>query len=243
MAKDYEAQKALIFDMLSSEGKAVAEQICEETKQVIIESRRHAEQVDELLLAARDRANKTESIDDCVIRLLTEWLEGVTRETLGKGLFSLAIFRAISKRFSDPPKSNIQREFWVANSDNALQMFVLEWCKVFGSEKNNNTYFTKTVSEETFFGCLDRKGISKEQFKAFSFDMCTFRDKFIAHEDWYHRPIPLMEGAVNVIDAYEDALMEKYDGIFIVEQPLLAAYRQYIRDIEEYLNQIKVRDI
>ena len=47
MAKDYEAQKALIFDMLSSEGKAVAEQICEETKQVIIESRRHAEQGDE----------------------------------------------------------------------------------------------------------------------------------------------------------------------------------------------------
>jgi len=70
-------------------------------------------------------------------------------------------------------------------------------CKVFGSERNNKTYYTNCIEE------LD--GIEN-----IANDMKEFRDKYIAHSDFYNKPVPIMEKAVNVIRQFDKAMIAKY---------------------------------
>ena len=96
-------------------------------------------------------------------------------------------------------------------------MAAVEWCKVFGSERNNKTYYPKCIEE------LD--GIEK-----IANDMREFRDKFIAHYDFYNKPIPFMEKAVNVIRQFDKAMIDKY-GLDNQEktEDVISAYREDIR--------------
>lgn len=96
-------------------------------------------------------------------------------------------------------------------------MAAVEWCKVFGSERNNRTYYTKCIEE------LD--GIND-----IANDMREFRDKYIAHSDFYNKPIPIMEKAVNVVRRFDKAMINKY-GLDNQEttEDVINTYRKDIR--------------
>ena len=77
-------------------------------------------------------------------------------------------------------------------------MATVEWCKVFGSKKNNKTHYTLCI------GPLE--GIEET-----SDDMKEFRDKYISHYDYYNKPIPFMDKAVRIVESFDQAMLEKYD--------------------------------
>ena len=102
-------------------------------------------------------------------------------------------------------------------SNNCLMMAAVEWCKVFGSERNNKTYYTNCIEE------LDEINDTANEMK-------EFRDKYIAHSDFYNKPVPIMEKAVNVVRQFDKAMIDKY-GLDNQEttEDVINAYREDIR--------------
>lgn len=233
------------FEPLSDKAKDILEHLRENTKEELRRSRRPIKHIEDILITAKERYEFScyESLDQVILRYLMETLEDVTRGLLGRALFYLAIYRELNNRTQKEEKNDVQRQFWVANQDSAVQMFAVNWCKVFGSETNNNTYYTKTVSEGQLYEKLESTGSNEEEFRTLSRAMCCFRDKYIAHEDWFHNPIPIMDDAVKIIFAYDEALIEKYNGYLIVAETLMEAYERYRKEIREYLDYTGIKEL
>ena len=138
-------------------------------------------------------------------------------EILSNFFFNLESYRVLNEHISSLKPNNSTRPLWIVFSNNCLMMAAVEWCKVFGSERNNKTYYTNCIEE------LD--GIEN-----IANDMKEFRDKYIAHSDFYNKPVPIMEKAVNVVRQFDKAMIAKY-GLDNQEttEDVISAYREDIR--------------
>jgi hypothetical protein len=91
---------------------------------------------------------------------------------------------ALSSRIKD------NNSFWESMILAYRELAVIEWCKVFGSRKEN-LHWTKTPIGKTAeqaredFRCrlLSKTGFNQEQWEIYHRDMLIFRDKFVAHLD------------------------------------------------------------
>lgn len=100
-------------------------------------------------------------------------------------------------------------QFMVTVSDANLQMCFVLWCKIFGSERNNELHWRNFVSEEAFYGRLARNNeISEEEFDKYSGDMRRFRNKYVSHTDPYDVPVPYLKTAIDAV-LVVDELMSK----------------------------------
>lgn len=144
-------------------------------------------------------------------------------------LYSMALYREIrpwerDNKVFDPEL----RKFWLMISNNAILMTVINWCKVFGAEKNKKTNYSRYVDAEHFR--TELKGIS---FEDISERMRNIRDKFAVHEDDYskRKPIPEFDPAIQVMEAFTRTVQQEYD---IPDLPpirgCLEAYKEQIRN-------------
>lgn len=142
-------------------------------------------------------------------------------------LYSIALYREVgtperNENVFDP----IVRRFWITISDNAIQMAVIHWCKVFGTKNNNITYYSHFVNQDHFKAKL--KGIS---FDNISEQMRYFRDKYAGHEDNASRPIPYFESAIIVMEVFNEIVQEEYDIPYLFNiRSRLEAYKMQIQD-------------
>lgn len=144
-------------------------------------------------------------------------------------LYSMALYREIrpnerNNDFYDP----FLREFWISISNNAIMMAVINWCKVFGAEKNNRTHYSHFVETEHF-----NKKILGISFQEYADSMLNVRDKFAAHEDKEEerKEIPSFDIAVRVMAAFVETVEEEYNVPSIPSiQTTYEAYKLQIRD-------------
>ena len=143
---------------------------------------------------------------------------------LEKVLYSIAIYRTILQRI-EKITDCYEKEFWTININNAIQMAIIDWCKVFGSEWENEFHCKKHIELE----------IDKETKDA----MVLFRNKFIAHKEDVKIPVPILDGAMNVIYKFDDKVRTEYrlDGY----PELKNSYEAYVIRMEDCLQQYKER--
>ena len=74
--------------------------------------------------------------------------------------------------------------FWRRANSNFLDIAVLEWCKVFGKEKEKH-YALKVITNPDHFSAelLAKLAISQAEFDIYRNAMLALRDRFIAHLD------------------------------------------------------------
>ena len=95
---------------------------------------------------------------------------------------NLAYYRT-SFRHSEVWKQRSQHvAFWMTVHNNALDMCVLAWCKLFG-KVNDQHAWQKVVSDSAAFevDLLKHLGASAVEFNKFRDAMFGYRDKFVAH--------------------------------------------------------------
>src|SRR6202030_518737 len=76
--------------------------------------------------------------------------------------------------------------FWRQVNSNAIDILVLDWCKLFADKDGNSEHgWRRLVSDPASFeaALLSDLGLTADQFKDYCQEMRTLRDKFIAHLD------------------------------------------------------------
>lgn len=78
----------------------------------------------------------------------------------------------------------VRRQFWVNANGNAIDIAVLEWCKLFADRKGKH-HWTRVVSDEAAFlaQLLRALGMSAKEFHDFARSVLRYRNKFVAHLD------------------------------------------------------------
>ncbi len=119
-------------------------------------------------------------------------------EILSNFFFDLESYRALLLHIESLEINDPSRPLWILLSNNCLMMATVEWCKIFGSENNNKTHYSK---------CIDQLGEIEET----SNEMREFRDKYISHYDFYNKSIPFMDKAVKIVERFDQAMLAKYE--------------------------------
>ncbi len=129
----------------------------------------------------------------------------------------------------------IQDDFWVNVNGNFLDMSILEWCKLFADQRGKH-YWRKVVSNPIVFysGMLHELGIPESKFEAFTNEMRTYRDKFVAHldsEEIMHIPNNLILTQKTVSYLYDYILGNEDEGDFFIDAEKRATnfYQHYLR--------------
>ena len=164
-------------------------------------------------------------------------------ETIGRvfgiideALYSMALYHEIR-----PSERNDQvfdpdlRRFWISISNNAILMSVIQWCKVFGSEYNNDTHYSHFVDTNHF-----KEHLNGVPYDNISKSMRNIRNKFAAHEDPIEEreEIPCFETARKVMEAFYETVQEEYD---IPSLPsVLGTYESYQLQIQDYLKECRI---
>ena len=117
-------------------------------------------------------------------------------------LYNIAVYRTLSSLnpVNDTPiiiEDPYRRDFWINTSNNAIQMAIIDWCKVFGSEKDN-PYHTRKHLNITVDDQIRRP-------------MIRFRNKYIAHKDNEPVSVPVLDGAIQAMFEFDEKIRELYD--------------------------------
>lgn len=172
------------------------------------------------------------------ISIKREWDDNIGRAfgIIDEILYSFALNREIrpSERdeiIYDP----YLRRFWLSISNNAVLLAIINWCKLFGSERNNDMYFSHFVSKERVFN-----RIGETSFLQLSKKMRNIRDKFAAHEDRKSEieRIPEFKEAINVMEVFKEAVQEEYD--IPVLPPVKEKYESFQLQIRDCLKNCKI---
>jgi hypothetical protein len=125
-----------------------------------------------------------------------------------------------------------EASFWITASNNALDMCVLEFCKLFG-ERTGKHYWRKVVTDRDAFvaGLLRALDFDDAEYLAYLGEMKDYRDQFIAHLDdqrTMHPPVlKHAESAVLFLHGWivdREAAVGLLDAQIDTAQKLLAGY-------------------
>jgi hypothetical protein len=106
--------------------------------------------------------------------------------------------------------------FWRVMHGNLLDMGVIEWCKLFGSDDaDHQKIHWKNVipqNEQDAFraGMLETLGIDKKQFDEYWKEMKNYRDQHAAHRDFHKNDVthyPIFDLALESTYVYYDYLI------------------------------------
>ena len=140
-------------------------------------------------------------------------------------LYNIAAYKTIQSFISKDDsliENPYEQEFWVEMLNNAIQMAIIDWCKIFGSERDNPYHYKKHLENE-----INGIGQIKEP-------MILFRNKFAVH--WTNKkvPVPYLDGARELIYAFDQVIRGKYDLDGYPElQNIYECYQLRVEDVCE----------
>ena len=78
----------------------------------------------------------------------------------------------------------VKRQFWIGANANAIDVAVLDWCKLFWKGKHHWEKVVPEADQSDFLkGLCDSLNMSEEQFASESKTIAHYRDKFVGHLD------------------------------------------------------------
>ncbi len=106
--------------------------------------------------------------------------------------------------------------YLVTVADACIQMYVINWCKIFGAERNNPIHWKKYgVVEEGFFQKLQKDcGITKGDFDCCRKAMMDFRNKYVAHTDDFDGVVPFLRITLDALVTLDAVLIDLNDELF-----------------------------
>ena len=159
---------------------------------------------------------------------------------------NLAYYRTSFRRSGVWKRRSQDFSFWMTVQSNALDMCVLDWCKLFG-KRNDQHAWQEVVSDSAAFesNLLKGLGVSVGEFDKFRDAMFGYRDKFVAHLDSLRKisipEIELAQDSVNFYCAYvaeHEAEVGDLQGLPDSALKLKLGYEQSEREAEAVYSQL-----
>lgn len=124
---------------------------------------------------------------------------------------SVALKRALAAADPDPALN-----FWRVLHGNLLDVAVLEWCKLFGSddEEHQLVHWKNVFADEARFRAdlFAHLGLEQEEWLAYWQQMKAYRDQHVAHLDFNRRDVthfPNLESALSSTVYYYSQLIQE----------------------------------
>lgn len=127
---------------------------------------------------------------------------------------------------------SLANQFWNTMHGNCIDIAVIEWCKIFGSERQEKHHWKRVVKDAAGYKSqllTDRFGGSEAIWEAYRNSLLTYRDKFVAHLDEDNQYIvPYLHKAHELVISHYDYLLkyEVNDDIFNEPPPNIQEYYQ-----------------
>lgn len=134
-----------------------------------------------------------------------------------------------------PPER--EAEFWTTINGNFIDTSVMEWCKLFGDDKELH-HWKQIVDDSASFRqrLLKDVGISEEQWKNCWESLKTYRDEFLAHLDSEHTmQIPDMTIPMRMVAFYHGQLRACCSGPNVMHD--------LPNDMQQYYNQCRAEAV
>lgn len=100
----------------------------------------------------------------------------------------VALKRALTAADPEPALN-----FWRVMHGNLLDVAVLEWCKLFGSddEEHQQVHWKNVFADQAIFrtGLFAHIGVDQQIWRAYWEQMKNYRDQHVAHLDFNHRDV------------------------------------------------------
>lgn len=149
-------------------------------------------------------------------------------------LYNIAVYRTILKDFNSDRDCGIiensnQHEFWTCMLNNAIQMAVIDWCKVFGSAYNNPFHYSKHLMQTI------------ENADEITASMIRFRNKYIAHKTETKVPATVLDKAMDAIYEFDQKARGEYN---LDDYPILQVrYDSFRLQIEGLLEEYGINKL
>jgi hypothetical protein len=146
---------------------------------------------------------------------------------------NLAYYRA---RQDDGERLTPETDYWNSIHDNCVDKALLEWCKLFGSERENY-HWKKIITDLDTFECelLRNANTSADEFASYTSQMKRLRDKFVVHLDYENEMfLPLQDVAWSTIQTYFNRVTDvELIGVAVIgpgEMPITEYYNQKLAE-------------
>lgn len=110
-------------------------------------------------------------------------------------------------------KTKATNEFWATVQHNYIDIYVLEWLKLFGDHNDKHHWKKVTEDSEVFKEkMLKHCSITEDDLKSCRESFKTYRDKFLAHLDSEDvMQIPKLDSALCVVNYYYSYVIDELD--------------------------------
>jgi hypothetical protein len=146
---------------------------------------------------------------------------------------NVALKKALPRVHDDP-----HLIFWRLIYGNQMDVSVLEWCKLFGSDnaEQQPIHWKNVATDQQLFriGLFAALGIDEARWTAYWHEMKRYRDRNVAHHDPRRKDIkffPKLDLAMGSAHYYYDYVRGELSKLHIDQQP--ADIRKYAQDFEE----------
>lgn len=125
----------------------------------------------------------------------------------------------------------LANQFWNTTIGNYLDIAVIEWCKIFGNEKQEKHHWKKVIKDPVRYKVqlLTLFEGGEVRWAAYWKELLTYRDKFAAHLDEDNQYIvPYLRNAYELIENHYNYLLEHEtgEGFFKTPPPDIKVYYQ-----------------
>jgi hypothetical protein len=152
----------------------------------------------------------------------------------------VAYYRSIKAELN---KQDIKSNFWAKTCNAHLEAGILDWCKVFGSEGPNRTHWKKTAGQtpdaaqdEFRQQVLIKTGFTSRDWVNYHKEMCTFRDRYVAHLDFDKiPPVPFLDKALQVAFAYDAWIRKQIEPDIIDDPRLEQLYDNWLAESSQFV--------
>lgn len=140
------------------------------------------------------------------------------------------------KRSLEAANPDPRLNFWNVQYGGLMNLSVIEWCKLFGSDKNNDLHWKNVYAnriDDFRSRMIEASGVSASAWKAYHSHLKNWRDQEFAHEDIDARPrerYPHFDIALAVAGFYHAELIAELDELEVFSLPKdLAQWRKIYR--------------
>jgi hypothetical protein len=156
-----------------------------------------------------------------------------TVAVLGALVRNIALKRALHNADANP-----HLNFWRLIYGNQMDMAVLEWCKLFGSDdaERQPVHWKNVAVDQAAFraGLFTAVGMDEAQWARYWREMKTYRDYTVAHHDPRRESIPtfpVLDPALNGAIYYFEYVRAELAKLGVNQQP--SNVRLYVEQFEE----------
>lgn len=127
---------------------------------------------------------------------------------------------------------SLANQYWNTTQGNHIDIAVIEWCKLFGSDRQEKFHWKSVVNDAARYKkqLLTVFGQGETEWAVYRETILKYRDKFVVHlDEEKDYVVPYLKMALKLVENHYDYLLkhEAEDDVFFLVPPIQAYYQKH----------------